>query len=128
MVYPATRYADVSVHKAGGVSAAPPAIPLLLPQPGEAVSWPEWWWRELREGGFLRRYLEREKVRLKEEIGASGKRERNFEQNRKSEFRRLASIPARLFFRWLQEDRHFWEDRKNLKSLKRDNPDLPIWL
>ena len=30
---------------------------------------------------------------------------------------------ARTYFRWLEEDPHFWEDDGNVKSFARDNPE-----
>ena len=88
---------------------------------------PDWFWSELREGGFLQRYIAREKAMMSREIRKTAIACRNFTQNNKSEFRRLASIPARLFFRWRAEDPDFWADRKNIRSLRRDNPELAIW-
>lgn len=118
-------------HAGGGrsVSGVPDRPPqLIIPKPGECCDIPEWYWKELRQGGLLQQIIAREKASMQQAIRRTATACRNFSQNRKSEFRRLASIPARLFFRWRAEDPHFWEDRQNLKSLKRDNDELAIWL
>lgn len=77
---------------------------------------------------MLSQYIAREKATMPRLIADTAKRERNFVQNNRSDFRRMASIPARLFFRWQGEDPDFWKDKKNLKRLKKDNPELAIWL
>lgn len=130
MLVGATKYADVAAHRGRGAAAtAPRSLNLLLPKPGEVLDWPEWWWQELRQGGYLQRYLDYEKKHLiPRQIRTLAEDSRNLEQPKKSEFRRLARIPMRLFLRWRQEDPDFWSDRSNLKSLKRDNPELAIWL
>lgn len=37
---------------------------------------------------------------------------------------REAVIPARLYFRWMEEDRYFWADKKNVQRFLQDNPEL----
>lgn len=135
MLVEASKYGDVrrraaaDTHRRGrSVSGVPDRPPqLILPKPGECVSLPEWYWREMREGGFLQQYLAREKARMGSDIRRTAIACRGFEQNRRSEFKRRASIPAKLFFRWRAVDPHFWEDPANLRSLARDNPELAIW-
>ena len=92
------------------------------------LRWDEYFWREMREGGLLHNYIQRERARSKDRIRAVAERFWKRVQNTKSEHRLLAAVPAREFFRWQQEDPHFWEDDKNLKSLKRDNPDMAIFV
>lgn len=88
----------------------------------------EWFWREMKDGGWLRRYLAREKHHTPAAIRQVARLMAGFQQNNKSEFRRVAAIPKKLFHRWKNEDEHFFDDDSNLRSLKRDNPDLPVYL
>lgn len=88
-----------------------------------------WFWRELKDGGWLHSYLRREKgVKTGRDLRRVARLMHGFRQNNKSDFRRLAAIPARLYHRWKTEDEHFWEDDNNLRSLKRDNPDAAIYV
>jgi len=91
------------------------------------MRWDEYMWRELREGGRLYQYLRRERHQGPRRIRAVARQMHGFRQNNKSEFRLRAAVPAREYFRWLQEDPDFWADNRNLKSLKRDNPDMAIY-
>ena len=88
----------------------------------------EWLFRELREGGQLHRYLAREKALTEREIRRTARYAHGMRANPKSDFELLASIPARLYHRWRAVDPDFWLDDANLKSLKRDNPDLPVYI
>lgn len=88
----------------------------------------DWWWREIKEGGFLHRYLHAEKARTPGMIRTAARLMDGFTQNPRSDFRRLATIPARLYHRWKAEDEAFFDDDDNLRSLKRDNPDLPVYV
>jgi hypothetical protein len=128
MIVTATKYADVRTPRAARSGVPERAPALILPKPGECVSLPEWYWREMREGGLLYNYLQREKAATPGWIRQTAIQCRNFQQNNKSEFRRIASIPARTALRLMGEDREFFHDKKNIKNLKRDNPDMAIWL
>lgn len=88
----------------------------------------QWWAREVKSGGELHEYCRREKARTSERYRAVARATDGYKQNNKSEFRRVADVPARDYFRWLKEDPNFWDDDKNLKSLKRDTPDARIYL
>jgi hypothetical protein len=84
--------------------------------------------RELREGGRLHEYLRIERAlterrwrRLRARMGA-------VKQNPQSDWKLLAAVPRRDFHRWQQTDPDFWRDNSNLRSLRRDNPDLPIFV
>jgi hypothetical protein len=88
----------------------------------------DWYWREIKEGGFLFNYLDSEKRRMPGAIRMIARVMDGFQQNPQSDFRRLAAVPARLYHRWKGEDEHFFEDDSNLRSLKKDNPDLPIYV
>jgi len=92
------------------------------------IRWDEWMWRELREGGYLQRYLAREKAMAKVRQRAVGRRMEGWRQNNKSDLELKAAIPAREFFRWKAVDKDFWRDESNLRSLKRDNPELKIYV
>jgi hypothetical protein len=87
-----------------------------------------WWKRELRTGGELNEYLRVEKARTTQRYRRVARAAQDFKQNNKSEVRKVAEVPARDYFRWLREDPDFWKDNKNLRSLKRDNPDACIYL
>lgn len=101
---------------------------VVVPRHGKDISFEEWYWKELREGGVLQEYLAREK----DERAVRGRYRRvaksmaGFQQNNKSDFQMKAAIPLRDYFRWKAEDPHFFEDDKNLRSLKRDNPDVVV--
>jgi hypothetical protein len=135
MLLTAGKYSDV--RSAGGSPAplrktaagGPPA--LLIPTAKARKSWVDlrdWIWREFKDGGFLKTYLSREKNQSKDRIRAIGRLMHGFTQNNKSDFQRKADIPAREYHRWKSEDEHFFDDDNNLRSLKRDNPDLPIYV
>lgn len=87
-----------------------------------------WWHRELKSGGSLSEYLRIEKARTTERYRRVARKEQDFQQNNQSEYRKVASVPARDYFRWLREDPHFFDDDSNLRSLKRDNPDARVYL
>lgn len=136
MIQTATKYARIPSPRAE--AAAPDDLPrparrlpprgfqVLIPRAGALVSLGEWFWRELREGGMLRRYLRAERHRLKDQVRKVGRRYQDWRQNPKSDWQLEYAVPARLYHRWFQEDPDFWKDRSNLQSLKRDNPELTI--
>lgn len=123
MIERASKY----VNPRQAAARKPATFGIIVPDRRKVIALGDWFFKELREGGFLKRYVDAEKAELPKLIRATAIRERNFVQNNKSEWRRMASIPGRLYHRWLAEDPDFWKDRKNLKSLKRDNPELAIW-
>lgn len=110
------------------VPAAPRLFIPTLTGARERVKLAEWYWKEIKEGGFLCEYLADEKRRTPAAIRRVARVMSGFQQNNKSDFRRIATIPARLVHRWKAEDAHFFDDDNNLRSLKRDNPDLPIYV
>jgi hypothetical protein len=77
------------------------------------------------------RYIEAEKARSPLRARAVGRQMQNFSVRRQAtnswDWELKAAIPAREFFRWKKEDPDFWRDDSNLRSLKRDNPDLCIY-
>lgn len=103
-----------------------PAI--LIPHRAKLINMREWFWRELRDGRLVRRMLEREKHQMPQLIREVARREHGTKANPKSDFELLATVPARLYHRWKKEDPDFWSDDSNLKRLKRDNPDLPVYI
>lgn len=97
-------------------------------QPHDFVAW---WNRELRSGGELFEYCRKEKAQTEERYRAVARKmhgREGFRQNNKSEFRRVADIPLRDYFRWTAQDPDFFNDDRNLKSLKRDNPDACVYI
>lgn len=90
-------------------------------------SWRQWLEKELKEGGYLKTYLDREKHLTPARYRRLAQRLRGFKQNNKSDMRVRAHVPARDFFRWRHTDPHFFDDQQNLKSLKRDNPDVLVY-
>lgn len=94
---------------------------ILIPTKGGRVNWPEWFERELREGGYLFEYLRQEKALAEQRNRKLARRAHQMKANPKSDWRLLAMVPQREFHRWHKEDKYFWNDDNNLKSLKRDN-------
>lgn len=92
------------------------------------IRWDEFMDKELREGGYLNRYLRRERHQSIQRQRAVARKMHGWKQNMKSDFELKAAIPAREFFRLKEMDPDFFLDDKNLKSLKRDNPDIPIFV
>lgn len=139
MLETATRYTDVrraakrrrfrtsgiiGAHRHQG-SAPALFVPTLQ---GQKDSISEWFWREMKEGGWLHNYFQREKAQNPAMIRRVARFMCGFKQNNQSSFKRVATVPAKLYHRWKQEDEHFFECDNNLRSLRRDNPDLPIYV
>jgi len=113
---------------AGGTPAARSLFIPTLTGAAKRVKLGDWYWKEIKEGGFLFEYLASEKRHMPSRIRTIARVMDGFQQNNKSDFRRLAAVPARLYHRWKGEDENFFEDDNNLRALKRDNPDLPIYV
>lgn len=92
------------------------------------VDFLKWWRDELRTGGELAEYLRIEKARTTERYRAVAKKNWDWKQNNRSDIRKVADIPLRDYFRWIKEDPDFFADNKNLRSLKRDNPDVCVYV
>lgn len=102
-----------------------------VPTLGQEMRFEDWYWKELREGGLLHRYVRTEKFQTRARLRTVARvmdRRMGAKQDTKSDFRLKAAVPARDFFRWQAEDPHFWADDKNLRSFKRDNPDACIYV
>lgn len=101
---------------------------VLIKKFRQAQTLRDWWFREIREGGFLHEYVLREKAEMTNRFRAIGRKLADWRQPTKTDFQLRAAIPARLYHRLKQEDPHFFEDNQNLKNLKRDNPDAFVKL
>jgi hypothetical protein len=141
MVLAASKYGAVRTSGRPGVRPpAPPAGPsrrpdrpagglnLLLPARRRDGTLPAFVERELRSGGLLQRYLEQERAATEARYRAVARQTAGFQQNHRSDLRVLAHVPARDYFRWLATDPHFWQDDQNLRSLRRDNPHVKVYL
>lgn len=132
----ATRPALPGVRGPHVSSPAPKALPpkpqapaILVPtRKGRGLSFPEWFQRELREGGYLQEYLRREKAMTQRRYRCVRAMYDNYRHNGRSDWKLLAAVPARDFHRWKKEDPDFWRDDANLRSLRRDNPDTAIFV
>lgn len=112
--------------------AARPAVrtpQILVPtlDRGNGKMFQEWFWRELREGGRLHRYLAREKAQSPARLRAVARKMHGVQRNLKGDFELKACVPAREFFRWRATDLDFWADDNNLRSYRRDNPDAVVF-
>ena len=105
------------------------AVPqVLVRRHRRALAWRDWFLRELRDGGYLHTYLARERARTAERYRRVARATSKFKQNNRSDMRVLAHVPARDFIRWRKTDPDFWTDNGNLKSLRRDNPDVKVYV
>lgn len=131
MILTAGKYSNVR-----SVAAARPAVPTPRRAPGLFIPTlngardclRDWFWREMKEGGWLHAYLQREKAATPRAVRQIARLMHGFRQNPKSDFVRKAAIPAKLYHRWKDEDEHFFDDDNNLRSLKRDNPDVCVYV
>lgn len=101
---------------------------IFIPRLGKEFHFEEWYWQELREGGYLNNYLRAEKHLSRRRLRTVARHMHTFAQNNQSSLRLIAAIPGREFFRWKKEDPDFWADNNNLRSFKRDNPDACVYL
>ena len=118
-----SKYGSARAEAGAPICAKRPDIAVLSKQ----ISFWDWWNRELKDGGFLQRYLEREKALSFKRLRAVARRTWKRECNKKSDFRLRCVLPAREFFRLRAMDRHFFEDDTNIKNLVRDNPEVHAW-
>jgi hypothetical protein len=100
---------------------------IIVPKLGKDIPLTQWFWRELREGGFLNRMLARERADTDRRMRRGAEAFRSRQPNPKSDMRLKAVIDPRTFFRWFATDRHFWEDPKNVERFVRDNPAAQPW-
>jgi len=97
-------------------------VQILVPSFRKLLSHRDWRWRELREGGALFHYLRMKRTHTADRWRGVARARAGFRQNNKSDLQLVASVPAYDFHRWRRVDRDFWKDPKNIKALKRDNP------
>jgi hypothetical protein len=109
-------------------SSTPGAPAILVPLKPKTRTIAEWMERELREGGRLHEYLRVERAMTERRWRKVRARMEGFRNNPKSEWKLLAAVPRRDFHRWQQTDPDFWRDDANLRSLRRDNPDMAIFV
>jgi len=131
MIEIASKYGGVRTPKAKGAARRPaPAAPqILIPTAATRVTLlRDYWWKEIKEGGFLHEYVRREKGTMGASIRRVARFMSGFKPNHKSDFRLVARVPARLAQRLKAEDPDFFSDDRNLKNLKRDNPDVCVYL
>ncbi len=132
MIVAGTKYGKVRGAKGARAGQTPEGVPsLFIPTitgTRKRLALRDWYWQEIREGGFLHEYLRQEKARTPAMLRQVARMMDGFAQNNRSDLRRLCTIPARLYHRWKAEDEHFFEDDNNLRSLKRDNPDAAVFV
>ena len=83
--------------------------------------------RELRLGGVLNRKLQRERGNTFSRLKRTAQRHRNYERKKGCELELMSVVDARTWFRWQQEDPHFWSDKKNIEKFTKDNPIAAPW-
>lgn len=88
----------------------------------------EWVHKELKPGGYLDRYYEFKKRQTAAALRAVAIRTRHFKQNNKVDARVLAHVPLATYMMMRRMDPHFWQDDKNIKSIKRDEPDFKSYV
>lgn len=79
--------------------------------------------REFRTGNFAGDYVAAEKQAYRRKAAKIFQRYKNWRRKPGAELDLESVVPARTYFRWLQEDPHFWEDKGNVKRFMRDNPE-----
>lgn len=99
---------------------------ILIKRARQREQWQDWIKDAWRDEGLFRRYLRMEKHTTEQRVRQVGRQMEGWQQNNKSELRLRAAVPMREFMRWKAKDKHFWEDDSNLRSLKRDNPNMHI--
>lgn len=128
----ASKYGDArdqarAVQTSGPTPAAVKTPAIFVPtQKDNKYLFLDWFWRELKYGGKLHAYLEREKATSARRMRAVARQCHGVKANAKSDFQLKAVVPAREFYRWKKTDPDFWRDDRNLKSLRRDNPDAVV--
>ncbi len=101
---------------------------IIIPRCGNSRKERELYEREFRTGGwFLNDYIDREKSGYKDRQTKIARKYRNHQRKAGGEFDLAAVVDARTFFRWQQEDQHFWEDPKNIERFTKDNPESASW-
>lgn len=63
-------------------------------------------------------YMKRQREIAKENQHRKGDQSKHFKP--------VGSIDARTFFRWQDQDKNFWDDKKNRDKFYKDNPECRI--
>lgn len=125
MIKPVGKYSPVRGSGPRPAVHARPATPfILVKRLARMQKLKDWWHKEIKDGGFLHQYVRQEKYQMPDRFRAIARKFVDWKQPTKTDFQLRAAIPARLYHRLRNEDPHFFEDNANLKSLKRDNPDV----
>lgn len=85
--------------------------------PNESQEWLNGLEKEFRWG------VELEKVRYKARQLEARKREGTNHRNVDGLGQLTHVFDARTYFRWMEEDEHFWEDDNNVRRFEQDNPE-----
>lgn len=120
--------AQVAASQAGTRSPSAPAQILIPTAATRRLLLRDWWHKETKEGGLINDYVRREKHQMPQLMRNVARVMASFKQNNKSDFRLIASVPARLYQRLKNEDPDFFSDNQNLRNLRRDNPDAVVKL
>jgi hypothetical protein len=129
MIVAASKYSAVPVVKKQAPRApqSPRAPQVVVKRPSVAMSsqqWLDWFHSELRSGRSLDQYFQMKKAKIQQEIRECARKNWGRKQNNRSELEWEMEVPSSLYHYWKFQDPHFWEDKANLKSLRRDNDDL----
>lgn len=117
------------IASSGPRKSPPPGAPtILVPTKPANQSLEDWMYRELREGGRLHEYLRAERALTERRWRRVRASMEGWKNNPRSDWKLLAAVPRRDFHRWQQTDPDFWRDDANLRSLRRDNPDVAIFV
>ena len=81
---------------------------------------------ELRFGTWLQKRLDRERADTKRRMVETAAPYRNA-RRQMGEFTLTGVIDARTYFRWVQTDPNFFQDKGNWKRFVRDNPEVQPW-
>lgn len=124
-----TKYGSVQPPAQRRAARPPQAPRILIPTAAtRRLLLRDWWHRETKDGGLLANYVAREKHQMPRLMRNVARMMASFQQNNKSDFRLIASVPARLYQRLKKEDPDFFSDNQNLRNLRRDNPDAVVKL
>ena len=101
---------------------------LLMNKHRKMPSIREWVHMEIKPGGYLDRYYEFKKRQTAAALRAVAIRTRTFKQNNDVDARVIAHVPLTTYMMMRRMDPYFWQDNKNIKSLKRDEPDFKSYV
>ena len=83
--------------------------------------------RELRFATWLQERIQREKADTRRRMLKTALPYKDVKQRQVGELTLTGIIDGRTFYRWMQTDPHFWEDKGNWKRFVRDNPEVQPW-